>query len=250
MTDRRGVPWIGSADPAQFTKHSYQAAYATGRPPPHYYHRRQRSGCRKCCWCICASTFTFLLVFFVAASVIYLILNPKSPDFSMERAYVKAFNLTARPVKPEATRINGIDFYLQTDMNFTVQVSNPNKKIGVDFEHVDVGLGYGGIEAGKGTLLPFLLSAEEKKTVDLQLKGQDAALPKAVGMDLQNEMANNSTSMQVETLARVRLRFWGYRTKAFKTLLICNVILTKPIPQENASIRSTSCRFKFLSLMQ
>ncbi|KAI5064458.1 hypothetical protein GOP47_0021128, partial [Adiantum capillus-veneris] len=259
MAEYRVFPLSGSAEPEELRKKRFRSAPLAYHPCQHHggrvYRRRSSKGCR-CCCCLCASIAILLFLFFIAASVVYLLLQPKAPNFSVARAYITQFNVTMQPIKAGAGEGRNVgvkqpSFYLQTDLNFTAEIKNPNKKIGIYFEQVDVGLGYEGLKVGNGSLPSFYVGVKASTEIELQVKGQDAPLPEKAGLGLQKAM-NTSDKMwvQVELAMRARIRVWGRRSKAFKALVYCNVEMSTPRPHTNAHILSKSCRLKFLSLLQ
>eukprot|EP00250_Pteridium_aquilinum_P001050 c11244_g1_i2 orf=9-830(-) len=225
--------------------YSLPPVYTQGEPPRRF--ARRRSPCCCCCCYICAIAATLLLILFVLAAILYLLLQPKAPTFSITRAYITEFNMTAEPRKGGGSK--GPALYLQTNVNFTVVAGNPNKKIGIQYEQINVELDYEGMEIGEGSVLSVYVGQRESEEMELQVKGMDTLLGKRVGLGLQKAVqVGSSLWVQVKTVARVRIRVWGFQSRDAKVRIDCNVELSRPLPHSGATLLSKSCKLHALAL--
>ncbi|MQL72198.1 hypothetical protein Taro_004549 [Colocasia esculenta] len=116
--------FLGSenGDPANHARAMQQAPpsrhttpISSSKPP------KKRSCCCRClCWTVC---FLVLLIVLIAATagILYLIFQPKAPNYSVDRLQIAAFS---------------VDFRLNVNASFDVTIiaTNPNKKIGIFYE--------------------------------------------------------------------------------------------------------------------
>eukprot|EP00250_Pteridium_aquilinum_P008955 c18336_g1_i1 orf=430-1314(+) len=210
--------------------------------------RRGRRGCcRSCCCCLawlCAVVGGIIFILGIAALVLYLVLQPKAPDFSVTDATIAAFNLTAAPLSADNTS-PGASLYLNADVTFDVRAENPNKKIGIYYDEVDVTLFYEDAKIGTGSIPAFYQGHKNTTLLYLHMKGQDVGLTPSLGSSLQTTLKNADATVLLhsKTLAQVRIKIGSWKSRAAKFQVDCTVEMSQPTAP-NPHLLSKSCSFK------
>lgn len=250
MAADRVYPLEGVAEEGQ-KKRFEQALRQHARPTPIPLYRPPRKGrnpCCRCFCCVCATLATLLLALIVAAAILYILLQPKAPNFSVTKAYITEFNLTTEPIQPNSG-VEEAPIYLQTDVNFTVQAGNPNKEIGIYYDEIDVGLYYEGVEIGTGSLPSVYLGHKESKEMQLQLRGKDTPLVQGVGSGLQKAVGSGSSIwLQVKTVTHARIQVWGWKSRDAKVRVNCDVQISNPEAGRGTQLLSKSCKLKLVNV--
>lgn len=219
-------------------------------PPNHPSYRVGRRRRSPCCCCLawsCGILATIVVLLGIAALVLYLVLQPKSPQFSVTDAHISVFNLSATPLQ-SAPSPDAI-VYLQADVTFTIQAQNPNKKIGIYYDSVDVTLFYDGASIGNGSLPAFYQGFQNTTQLELEMKGQDVPLTQSIGTLLESELNNSSSSipLQVKTITQVRVSVGSWKSGDSKFEVDCDVQISNPTAG-SVRLLSKTCSFKLKSL--
>ncbi|MCO5571981.1 hypothetical protein L7F22_025741 [Adiantum nelumboides] len=217
--------------------------------------RRQRRGCccgrSCCCWLgiLCSIFAAIVIILGIAALVLYLVLQPKTPDFSVSDASITSFNLSTQPLSA-SNAIAGASVYLNADVTFNVSAENPNKKIGIFYDAVDVTLFYDDQNIGQGSIPAFYQGHRNTTLLLLHMKGQDVGLTSTVGSTLRTTLsvASNSIFLHARTLAEVRIKVGSWKSRASKFQIDCNVEMSNPTAP-NPRLLSKSCSFKVKKFM-
>ncbi|CAI9105733.1 OLC1v1004732C1 [Oldenlandia corymbosa var. corymbosa] len=107
----------------------------------HHEHERKKLFRRL----IIAAAALIVAVLFIIL-LVYLILRPAKPQFILQDATIYSFNVSQPPSPPPA--------FLTSTFQITLSSRNPNDKIGVYYDRVDVYAAYRGQQITLPTLLP------------------------------------------------------------------------------------------------
>ncbi|KAL2536051.1 NDR1/HIN1-like 1 [Forsythia ovata] len=94
--------------------------------------------------------FIILILFIIL--IVYLILRPTKPHFILQDVTVYAFNLTAPNL-------------LTSNLQITLSSRNPNDRIGIDYDKLDIFASYHGQQITLPTSLPSTYQGHEDVTV-------------------------------------------------------------------------------------
>ncbi|KAH7289983.1 hypothetical protein KP509_30G026900 [Ceratopteris richardii] len=208
---------------------------------------RKRRRCGGCCCCLaymCATLAILIVVLGIAALVAYLVLQPKTPDFSVSDATVASFNLTSTPTSP-SNAVSGVSQYLNADVTFNVSAENPNKKIGIYYDEVDVTLFYEGEQIGQGSIPAFYQGHRNTTILLLHMVGKDVAMTPAIGSGLQTALKDSASTvlLHARTLTTVRVKVGGWKSGASKFEVDCDVEMSNP-SAPNPRVLNKNCSFK------
>ncbi|KAJ6417563.1 hypothetical protein OIU84_003315 [Salix udensis] len=104
-------------------------------------------------WCgaiLCLIFSLVLIIFGIATLIIYLVVKPRNPVFDIPNANLNSIYFDS----PE---------YFNGDLTFLANFSNPNQKLDVRFEHVDIELYFSDRLVGTQALQPFTQRSKGNK---------------------------------------------------------------------------------------
>ncbi|XP_030548956.1 uncharacterized protein LOC115754138 [Rhodamnia argentea] len=145
-------------------------------------------------WCsaILCLLFSLILIFLgIATLIIFVAIKPRYPLFDIS-----------------AANLNSIYFdspdYFNGDLILLVNFSNPNKKLDVRFEYLDVGLYFSDRFIATQALQPFTLRKGEKRLESIHMISSLVYMPPNLGVQLQNQLQSNKVSYYVRGTFKVR----------------------------------------------
>ncbi|URE40880.1 harpin-induced protein 1 domain containing protein [Musa troglodytarum] len=182
-------------------------AYATPRPDPYYADPRTGaafSANRNLLLyrILIAASVAFLLVGFISF-FLWLFLRPSVPVFVVSSATVSAFNLSSSGPTPQ----------LSSSFDLALNVSNPNKKMGVNYFHVAAAVAYDGVILAETALSPFYQEGRTSTTLQAPLETRQ----EHVGLDVAEGISHDrATSGAVRFDVMVEAWVW-FKTSAWST---------------------------------
>lgn len=145
-------------------------------------------------WCsaILCLLFSLILIFFgIATLIIFKEIKPRYPLFDISAANLNSIYFDS----PD--NING-------DLILLVNFSNPNKKLDVRFEYLDVELYFSDRFIATQALQPFTLRQGEKRLESVHLISSLVYMPPNLGIQLQKEVQSNKVNYDVRGTFKVR----------------------------------------------
>ncbi|KAF5745977.1 hypothetical protein HS088_TW06G00142 [Tripterygium wilfordii] len=168
------------------------------QPPPHRrkiprYHSHQSSGGNCCLRCICCCCCTFIILIIVLTGLgplgflLYAILQPQRPVYSVSNFGVQAFDLQP-------------DFSLYTKFVMAVKAENPNEQIGFIYGKDGlVVVSYQGSKLCFGKIPNFRQPGKNTSMLNIVLKGKSE-----FGNGLQEALMDNRNSGKIPLLVQVK----------------------------------------------
>ncbi|KAK3010993.1 hypothetical protein RJ639_012930 [Escallonia herrerae] len=144
-------------------------------------------------WCgaIFCLVFSLLLIFFgIVTLIIFLVVKPRNPVFDTPNASLNVIYFDS----PE---------YFNGDFTFLANFSNPNRKLDVRFEYLDIGVYFSDNLIAAHVLQPFSQRQGETRLVSVRLISSLVYLPPSHAMKLQKEVQSN------------RLDNWKHQLQAY-----------------------------------
>ncbi|XP_031476619.1 NDR1/HIN1-like protein 13 [Nymphaea colorata] len=205
-------------------------------PPPENarlyknYSRPKRgcSFCRVLCW------FVFFLILLaiaaaVAAAVLYFVLQPKAPSYSIDSLSVKGFNVSQ-------TLIASPEF------DVSVRAENRNKKIGIFYETgSSVYISCSGQQLVSGQLPTFYQGTQNVTVFVTALTGSNVQLTSTVRDALIQGQNNGRVSLYVSIDAPIKLKVGSVKTWKFTVKVRCDVTVDKLTA--DATVVSKDCAY-------
>ncbi|OIV91989.1 hypothetical protein TanjilG_07728 [Lupinus angustifolius] len=143
-------------------------------PPTLRPKKKRHCGC--CCICCCVIfiiIFVLICAIAIAAGMIYIVYDPKLPEFNVSSFRLNNINVTQKP--------DGV--YLNAETIAKVEVKNKSGKMGWLFDEtkVDVTAENGDLDLGTTTVPGFEVKEKEMKELNAGTKIKDIALNERLG---------------------------------------------------------------------
>jgi hypothetical protein len=181
---------------------AYPYAVPTQPPQqPYPYPYRQSSSSPFARRFLSAMIVSFVVIG-VVVLVLWLVLRPRLPDFSVESLSLSKFSVASN-----SSSITGT-------WNVRFAVFNPNKKMSISYDVVDSGLLYKSETISQTRLPPFKQGKRNQTVVDAAFSAADTYVGTRVASDIVGERARGSVSFNVEVQARVQFRTGGWRVRS------------------------------------
>ncbi|CAL5344214.1 unnamed protein product [Camellia sinensis] len=138
------------------------------------------------------STFFLSILFLIF--LVWLILHPSKPEFSLKEADLYQLNLTAP-----------LPHLLNSSIQFTLLSKNPNKKLGIYYDELQVYASYKGQQITVGTSLPpFYQDHDESNLLAGSLTGTGLPAGPSFGYELGRDRAAGKLVMSLKMNGRLR----------------------------------------------
>ncbi|XP_050236134.1 uncharacterized protein LOC126686145 [Mercurialis annua] len=159
--------------------------------------------------------FSLTLIFFgIATLVIYLAIKPRTPMFDTPNANLKSVYFDS----PE---------YFNGDFTFLANFSNPNQKIDVRFEYVDIELYFYDRLIGIQALQPFTQRQHETRLETVHIISSLVYLPHNLAIELQKQVQSNKVIYNIRGTFKVRASL-GLLHYSYWLHGRCEVMMTGP----------------------
>lgn len=154
--------------------------------------RHQRTNPIIWCTAVLCLVFSLVLIFFgVATLIFFLAIKPRNPIFDIPNASLNVVYFDS----PE--HFNGY-------FTLLANLSNPNRKIDVRFESLDIELFFSDRVISSQSMKPFTQKARETRLQSVNFLSSLVFLPQDVGVKLQKQVQSNRVEYNVRGTFKVR----------------------------------------------
>ncbi|CAH9068440.1 unnamed protein product [Cuscuta epithymum] len=190
-----------------------------------YSHGRRGggSGCNPfgcCCGCGCLFNCfiscifqilcTLLVIIAVIAVIVWLIFRPNALRFYVDNASLTQFDYSASR--------NTLNYNLAVNMS----IRNPNKRIGVYYDSIEVRALYDKQRFSVANIDPFFQETKNTSNIQSVFKGQNP-LPLGDSSEYSSQKKNGGFEIQLKLYLKVRLKFWLIKSKKIKYSIDCDL---------------------------
>lgn len=157
--------------------------------------------------CIAIALLTLIVLVGLAVLITWLIIKPKPFDYSVEDGSVHNFNL--------------INNHLNATFDFVFRSHNPNRKISIYYDSIEVSVVYEDQTLAFNTIEPFYQPHRNVTRLGVTLVAQNVALSGHSSMDLWHEKASRKLGLEVHVKARIRFKVGSTKLKHRTLRLLC-----------------------------
>ncbi|KAJ4980856.1 hypothetical protein NE237_031693 [Protea cynaroides] len=189
--------------------------------------RRRSNPIIWCCAIICLVFSVLVILAGVSTLIIFLVIKPRYPLFETTRAILNSVYLDS----PD---------YLNGDFIFLANFSNPNRKIDVRFEYLEIELYFFDRLVATQALQAFSLIRGEVRLESVHMVTSEAYLPPNLALELSKQLQSNRVGYNIRGTFRVRLSL-GFFHFSHWLYGRCQVEMTGP---PYGLLVARSCRIK------
>ncbi|KAK2990872.1 hypothetical protein RJ640_001972 [Escallonia rubra] len=215
------------ADPVQ---HNY-APFRRTIPPAVAKPPKKRSCC---CKCICWTTSLLILLLVViatAAGTLYLVFQPKVPEYSVDR------------LKISDLRLN-LDMSLYAKFDVKITAYNPNDKIGIFYDkgsHLSVW--YSNTKLCQGSLPKFYQGHRNRTMLNVTLTGQ-TQYGSTLMAALQEQQQTGRIPLDLKVDVPVSIKLGKLKLRKVRIFGRCMLVVDSLSANNKISIKASSCKFR------
>ncbi|XP_020202644.1 uncharacterized protein At1g08160-like [Cajanus cajan] len=148
----------------------------------------------------------------IAVLIIWLVLKPKRLEYSVENGAIHNFNLT------DAN-------HLYANFDFTLRAYNPNSRVSIYYDTVEVSVRYEDQTLATNAVHPFFQSHKNVTRLHVGLTAQTVALYESVPKDLRLERSSGDIELDVLVRARIRFKVGLWKSKHRVLRIYCSPVL-------------------------
>ncbi|CAN8270097.1 unnamed protein product [Cochlearia groenlandica] len=192
-------------------------------------------GCLRCFGCciislICNILIAVAVVLAVTAIVIWLIFRPNAVKFHVTDANMNRFSLDPNT--------SNLDYDL--DLNFTIR--NPNQRLGVYYDEINVTGYYRDQRFGSGEISPFYQGHKNTTVIGARIEGRSlTAIDDGVRSVMKEEERSGVYTIDAKVRVSVRFKYWVIKSWRFKPKFKCDDL---KVPLGSASNLTSGFKFQ------
>ncbi|XP_073101420.1 uncharacterized protein At1g08160-like [Elaeis guineensis] len=196
--------------PSQLPHHHHHHHHAStwNQPQPQPPLGRRGSGLLPC---IAISTLVLIILVGLAILIFWLTVRPAPLEFSVDDASTHGFNLTAKE--------------LNATFNLTLRADNPNHRIRVYYDSVNITVWYSDQMVAFSEVAPFHQSHRNVRTIDVDPVAKSVPLVASVVDNLKHDRSAGAVELEVRVRARIRFKVGLAKTKHYTLRAYCSPVV-------------------------
>ncbi|GFY84014.1 late embryogenesis abundant (LEA) hydroxyproline-rich glycoprotein family [Actinidia rufa] len=170
---------------------------------------KQRLNIHKLCKKLFYTFSTFFLSLLLFIFLVWLILHPSKPEFSLREANLYQLNLS----DPQL---------LNSSIQLTLLSKNPNKKVGIYYDHLQVYASYKGQQITVYTSLPpFYQGHEESNLLTASLVGTGLPVASSFRYEVGRDQTAGKLVLSLKVTGRLRWKVWTWVSGRYRFNVNC-----------------------------
>uniref|UniRef100_A0A5B7A6G4 Late embryogenesis abundant protein LEA-2 subgroup domain-containing protein n=1 Tax=Davidia involucrata TaxID=16924 RepID=A0A5B7A6G4_DAVIN len=157
---------------------------------------------------------TFLLSILSLIFLVWLILHPTKPDFSLREADIYQLNLSATP------------HLLNSSIQLTLFSKNPNKKVGIYYDDLQVYASYKGQQITVNTPLPpFYQGHEDSNLLTASLVGAGLPVAPSFGYEVGRDQTAGKLVLSLKVNGRLQWKVGTWVSGRYRINVNCIAVM-------------------------
>ncbi|KAG9155778.1 hypothetical protein Leryth_004036 [Lithospermum erythrorhizon] len=162
------------------------------------------------------SLSTLLLSILSLILLVYLTLHPKKPQFSLQQADIYQFNLSNIPNFST----------LNSSIRLTLLSKNPNQRVGIYYDEIQVYASYKGMQITQNTPLPeFYQGHEDTELLSASLNGNMLPVAPSFGYEVERDQTAGRLMMNLKAIGRLRWKIGTWVSGKYRFNVNCMTII-------------------------
>ncbi|KVH90744.1 uncharacterized protein At1g08160 [Cynara cardunculus var. scolymus] len=155
---------------------------------------------------------TLIVLVGLTILIIWLTIKPKKLVYSIDDAAVHNYVLS------NSNHLNATYYFI-------LRAYNPNKKVSIYYDKVDVVVLYDDETLSTGTIDPFYQPKRNATSFKLNLSSRDVSLPQQIARDMKVERSSGQIEMTVKLKARIRFKVGVWKSRHYGMRVTCAPIM-------------------------
>lgn len=174
-----------------------------------------------------------LVIIILTILIIWIVLQPKKPDFILQDATHYAFNLSSTP-----------PYFLSSNFQVTISSRNPNKRIGIYYDKLDVYAAYRTQQITYYTAIPPNYQGH-KEVLEWApfLYGTDIPVAPSNGASLRQDQANGAIWVMIKLNGTVRWKVGSFTSGRYHLRVNCPAYI--PLRNVNTAMSEVRTSVKY-----
>ncbi|KAJ9699339.1 hypothetical protein PVL29_008103 [Vitis rotundifolia] len=139
--------------------------------------------------------------------IIWLVVKPKGLAYDIENGSIHGFSLS--------------DNHLNATFDFVLRAYNPNRKVAIYYDSMQVSVAYDDQTVASNGVQPFFQRHRNVTRLEVQLVAQSLLLSGPVSKDLQRERSSGKVELEVRVKARIRFKVGTWKSKHRTLRVFC-----------------------------
>ncbi|KAL3524473.1 hypothetical protein ACH5RR_017307 [Cinchona calisaya] len=181
------------------------------------------------------SLSTFLLSISALIFLVWFILHPTKPQFALKEADINQLNLSGSHL-------------LNSSIQITLLSNNPNKKVGIYYDNLQIYASYKGQQITLDTSLPpFYQGHEESNLLSASLVGNALPVSPSFGYEVARDQTAGNLAVSLKANGRLRWRVGTWVSGRYRFNVNCVAIMpfgpslpTGPLSTKQGTMCSTT----------
>ncbi|CAN4101568.1 unnamed protein product [Withania somnifera] len=159
--------------------------------------------------CIALILLTAIVIVGITILVIWLSVKPQRPIYSIENSSLHNYNMTKND-------------HLYGNFNFTLKTYNPNSRVSIYYDSIEVKLFYNSQQIAFSNVETFFQPRHNVTYLDLFLQAKDVGLYGDFARDLKTERTSGAVEVEIKVRAKIRFKVGIWKSSHRKLKLSCN----------------------------
>ncbi|GFP88749.1 protein yls9 [Phtheirospermum japonicum] len=161
---------------------------------------------------------TLLLSILSLIFLVWLILHPTKPQFSLNQAVVSQLNLSGPGSGPLSL--------LNSSIQLTLQSNNPNKKVGIYYDEFLLYASYKGEKITPETSVsPFYQEHDETNLISASLVGTQQPVAPSFSYEVQRDQGIGRLVLSFKVMGRLRWKVGTWVSGRYRFLVTCITVM-------------------------
>lgn len=170
-----------------------------------------RPGYSKLLRTIAIVILALIIIVALAVLIIWLVIKPKRLVYTIEDGSIHGFNLT--------------NDHLDANFYFAIRAYNPNKKVKIYNDKVEVSVFYNDQKVAFNSVSPFFQPHQNVTRLGVSLLARNAALHQEDSKDLRVEKSSGQIEFEVKVKSRIRYRVGKWKSSRRTMKVTCKGVM-------------------------
>ncbi|GFQ01018.1 uncharacterized protein at1g08160 [Phtheirospermum japonicum] len=148
--------------------------------------------------CIACVLLGLIVLVGLIVLITWLAVQPKKLKYTLEQGSISGYNLSKNN-------------HLNANFHFVLRANNPNKRISLYYDRIDVTVSYEDQVLSNNNVHPFYQPRRNVTHLGMDLMAKDAVVYGAVARDLKMERAAGEVGLDVKVRAKIRLKIGVFK---------------------------------------